>query len=92
LFKIWGKLLEILNRQTEKNTINKVIDKVLTEVFGRKATLYIYNYLEDTYGLHLNQFSGKLDLFSKGLEECLGTAAIAVQTRIVNALSQMQDQ
>jgi len=82
--------LEILTRQTEKS-INKVIDEALTEVLGRKATLCIYKYLEDTYGLYPNQFSGKLDVFSKGLEECLGTGAITVQTRIVNALSRMQD-
>lgn len=83
--------MEILNRQAEKNSINKIIGDVLTEVFGRKATLYIYKYLEDTYGLHPNQFSGKLDLFSKGLENCLGAGAIPVQTRIVKALSRMQD-
>ncbi len=83
-----GKLLEILNTPTE-NSINKVIDDVLTEVFGRKATLYIYKYLEATYELYPNQFSGKLDLFSKGLEDCLSSGAITVQTRIVNALSLM---
>ena len=45
-------MLEILNRQAEKNSINKIIDDVLTEVFGKKATLYIYKYLEDTYELY----------------------------------------
>ncbi len=82
--------METLNRQTEKNSINKIIDDVLTEVFGMKATLCIYKYLEDTYELYPNQFSGKLDLFSEGLEDCLSAGAILVQTRIVKALSRMQ--
>ncbi len=83
--------MEILSKQAEKNSINEVIDDVLTEVFGKKATLCIYKYLEETYDLYPHQFSGKLDLFSKGLEECLSAGSIPVQTRIVNALSKMQD-
>jgi hypothetical protein len=81
--------LEILNSQRE-NSINKIIDDVLTEVFGRKATLCIYKYIEDTYELQPNQFSEKLDLFSQGLEECLSTAAIPVETKIVDAIFGMQ--
>ncbi len=83
--------MEILtSKQTSKNSINEVIDDVLTDVFGLKATLRIYKYLEENYGLYPCQFSGKLDLFSKGLEECLSKGAIPVQTKIVNELTRRQ--
>jgi hypothetical protein len=78
--------LEILNRNKEQS-INQVINSVLTEVFGKKAAMTIYRYLENTYEISPSQFSANLELFSKGLEECLSTAAIPVETKIVHALS-----
>jgi hypothetical protein len=71
------------------NSINQIIDNVLTEIFGKKGTLYIYTYIEDAYHIQPNQFSGKLDLFSKGLEDCLSTGAIPVETRILHAIGNM---
>ncbi len=63
-----------------------MIDDVLTEVFGKKATMTIYRYLENTYEMSPNQISGNLELFSQGLEDCLSTAAIPVGTKIIRAL------
>jgi hypothetical protein len=75
--------MEVLNRQIG-DSINKVIDNVLTEVFGEKGTFYIYKYLQNNYQLQPGQFSGQLELFSKGLEDCLSSGAIPVQTRILH--------
>jgi hypothetical protein len=79
----------VLNRQIG-DSINKIIDNVITEVFGKKGALYIYKYIKDAYQLAPNQFSDKLDVFSKGLEDCLSTGAIPVQTRILHAISNIE--
>ncbi len=81
--------METCNRQIG-DSINKIINNVLTEVFGTKGTFYIYKYLENNYQLTPNQFSLKLDLFSKGLEDCLSSGAIPVQTRILHAIGTIE--
>jgi hypothetical protein len=68
------------------DSINKVIDNVLTEVFGQKGTLYIYKYIEDAYQIAPSQFSRHLELFSRGLEDCLSSGAIPIQARILHAM------
>lgn len=80
--------MEVLNRQIGES-INKIIDNVLTEVFGQKGTFYIYKYLENNYQLQPNQFSGQLELFSKALEDCLSSGAIPVQTRILHEIGKI---
>ncbi|XHH07978.1 MAG: hypothetical protein ACFCUE_10420 [Candidatus Bathyarchaeia archaeon] len=77
--------MEVLNRQMG-DSINKIIDNVLTEVFGEKGAFYIYKYLENNYQLEPKQFSSQLELFSKGLEDCLSSGAIPVQTRILHTI------
>jgi hypothetical protein len=84
-----GMCMEVLNRQIS-DSINKIIDNVLTELFGEKGTFYIYKYLENNYQLTPNQFSVKLDTFSKGLEDCLNSGAIPVQTRILHAIGNIE--
>lgn len=72
------------------NSINQIINEVLTELFGEKGVLYIYNYLENYYKLSPNQFGGKLELFSQGLEDCLSSGAIPVQKRILHAIGNLE--
>ncbi len=81
--------MEVLNR-TIGDSINKIIDNVLTELFGEKGAFYIYKYLENNYQLTPNKFSGKLDTFSKGLEDCLSNGAIPVQARILHAIGNIE--
>jgi len=78
--------LEILNRKRE-DQIFKIIDKVLKQVFGEEATLFIYKYLEQHYSLHQSEFSERIDVFAKGLEECLSSGAFAIQSKILEDLS-----
>ena len=68
----------------KKDQIFQIIDKVLKQVFGEEATLFIYNYLEQHYSLRQSDFSKKIDLFAKGLEDCLSSGAFAVETRILD--------
>jgi hypothetical protein len=71
----------------EKDKIFKIIDKVLKQVFGEDATSFIYKYLEQRYSLHQSDFSKKIDVFAKGLEDCLSSGAFAVESKILEDIS-----
>ena len=80
--------LEILTRKKE-DQIFKIIDKVLKQVFGEEATLFIYKYIEKQYSLHRSEFSEKIDVFAKGLESCLSSGAFAIESKILEDISSM---
>jgi hypothetical protein len=72
----------------EKNDkIFQIIDKVLKQIFGEEATLFIYKYLEQTYSLCQSDFSKKIDVFAKGLEDCLSSGAFAIESKILDNIS-----
>jgi hypothetical protein len=70
-----------------EDKIFKIIDSVLKQVFGEEATRFIYKYLEQRYALRQNDFSEKIDVFAKGLEECLSSGAFVVENKILEDLS-----
>jgi len=78
--------LETLTRKKE-DQIFKIIDKVLKQVFGEEATLFIYKYIEKQYSLHRSEFSEKIDVFAKGLEGCLSSGAFAIESKILDDVS-----
>jgi len=78
--------LETSTRKKE-DRIFKVIDKVLKQVFGEEATFFIYKYIEQNYSLHRSQFSEKIDIFAKGLEDCLSSGAFAIESKILEDIS-----
>jgi hypothetical protein len=78
--------LDTLRRKKE-DQIFKIIDKVLKQVFGEEATLFIYKYLEQRYSLRQSEFSEKIDIFAKGLEECLSSGAFAIESKILDDVS-----
>jgi hypothetical protein len=71
------------NQHRAEDKIFKIIDNVLKQVFGENATLFIYEYLEQRYSLRKSEFSEKIDLFAKGLEDCLSSGAFAIETKIL---------
>ncbi len=71
----------------KRDTISKIIDTVLKQVFGKGATSFIYKYLEQNYSLRQSEFSEKIDVFAKGLEECLSSGAFAVENKILEGIS-----
>jgi hypothetical protein len=72
----------------EKNDkIFQIIDKVLKQVFGEEATLFIYKYLEQHYSLCQSDFSKRIDVFAKGLEDCLSSGAFAIENKILDDIS-----
>ena len=77
--------LDTLPRKNDK--IFQIIDKVLKHVFGEEATLFIYKYLEQNYSLRQSDFSKKIDVFAKGLEDCLSSGAFAIESKILDDIS-----
>jgi hypothetical protein len=75
------------NPPYREDKILKIIDSVLKQVFGEEATRFIYNSLEQHYALRQNDFSKRIDVFAKGLEECLSSGAFVVENKILEDLS-----
>jgi hypothetical protein len=76
----------IMGAPPREDTIFKIIDSVLKQVFGENATLFIYKYLEQRYSLQKRDFSKKIDIFAKGLEDCLSSGAFAIESKILDDL------
>jgi hypothetical protein len=83
-----GNILTSSSRE-KNDVISTVIDKVLKQVFGEEATLFIYKYLEQRYSLHQSDFAKKIDVFAKGLEDCLSSGAFAIESKILDDISSM---
>jgi hypothetical protein len=81
-------ILDTLSRE-KNDKILEIIDKVLRQVFGEEATLFIYKYLEQRYSLRQINFSEKIDVFAKGLEDCLSSGAFAIENKILDDISSM---
>jgi hypothetical protein len=69
--------------RNKDDKIFKIIDHVLREVFGKEATDLMYQYLERRYSLSQSEFSEKIDVFAKGLEEFLSSGAYVVENKIL---------
>jgi hypothetical protein len=76
-------LMETPPRKKE-DKIFEIIDRVLTQVFGEEATLLIYKYIEQHYSLRQSEFSEKIDIFAKELEDCLSSGAFAIENKILD--------
>jgi hypothetical protein len=68
-----------LKRKKDPERLFKIVDKVLKQVIGEPATLFIYKYLEEEHSLKREDIPNELELFEKGLEKYLsGSGASAV--------------
>ncbi len=74
-------------RRKKGDQIFKIIAKVLKQVFGEEAAFFIYKYLEQHYSLRQSEFSEKIDVFARGLEECLSLGAFAIESKILEDIS-----
>lgn len=63
--------------------VAEVIDRVLNEVFGRRATRLIYRHLERKYSVKPGEITEKIDLFARGLEDFLDSGGDLVERRIL---------
>jgi len=67
----------------EADVIAKVVDRVLNQIFGSKATRLIYRHLERKYSVRRDEIAEKLDLFAKGLEDFMSSGADVVERMIL---------
>ncbi|UCF44902.1 MAG: hypothetical protein JSW44_03820 [Candidatus Bathyarchaeota archaeon] len=72
--------------QKKEGKIFKIIDKVLKQVFGEEAPLFIYKYLQQEYSLRQSDFSEKIDVFVTVLEDCPSSGAFAIERILETAL------
>ena len=75
----------------KEDKVFEIIDRVLKQVFGEYATTLIYGYLERRYSLSPSDFSEKMDVFAKGLEEFLDSGAYFIENKILNDIIAASD-
>jgi hypothetical protein len=61
-----------------------IVERVLNQVFGEKTARLILKYIECHYSLSQSEFSEKIDLFARGLEDFLSSGAYAVENKILD--------
>ena len=67
-----------LKREKKPDRLFKIVDKVLKQIFGETATLFIYNYLEEKHSLKREDVPNELELFTEGLEKYLSASGASV--------------
>ena len=72
----WKK--KALKRKDKPERLFKIVDKVLKQIFGETATLFIYKYLEEKHSLKQEDIPNELEIFSEGLEKYLGDSGASV--------------
>ncbi len=72
----WQK--RALKRKKRPKRLFKIVDKVLKQIFGETATLFIYKYLEEKYSLKREDVPNELEIFTEGLENYLGNSGASV--------------
>jgi hypothetical protein len=66
--------------------LNKVIDRVLNQIFGQEAVQIIYEYLEKNHYIQRHEIAEKFDSFNYALREYLGTGALVIEKVILDNL------
>ncbi len=79
----WVAAMETKSSKKE-DKVFEIIDRVLKQVFGEDATRIIYEHLERRHSLIPSDFSEKMDVFAKGLEEFLSSGAYFIENKILN--------
>ena len=77
--------MEALSEKNE-DKIYHIIDSVLKQIFGEPATMLIYKHLQSRYSLNQSEFSARIDVFAKGLEDFLSSGAYAIENRILSEI------
>ena len=80
-----------MKREKKPDRLFKVVDKVLKQIFGEPATLFIYKHLEENHSLKREDVPNELELFSEGLEKYLGdSGAFVVMENLFNESSELK--
>jgi hypothetical protein len=75
----------IIQQTTNKSDakIERIIDRVLRQVFGEEATLLIYRHLESNYSLKKEEVADRIEIFAAGLEDFLRSGAYVIEQKIL---------
>jgi hypothetical protein len=75
----------IIQQATNKSDakIERIIDRVLRQVFGEEATLLIYRHLESNYSLKKEEVADRIEIFAVGLEDFLRSGAYVIEQKIL---------
>ncbi|MFZ1039571.1 MAG: hypothetical protein WAN53_06825 [Candidatus Bathyarchaeia archaeon] len=75
----------IIQQATNKSDakIERIIDRVLRQVFGEEATLLIYRHLESNYSLKKEEVADRIETFAAGLEDFLRSGAYVIEQKIL---------
>jgi len=76
-----------LKRRKDPKRLFKIVDKLLREVLGEPATLFIYKYLEEEHSLRREDIPNKLKIFEKGLEKYLGDPGASAVLGVIQSES-----
>src|SRR3990170_8004358 len=80
-----GEHVETLAEKKE-DKISTIIDSVLKQIFGEPATTSIYKHLQNRYSLSQSEFSARIDVFARGLEDFLSSGAYVIESKILNEI------
>ena len=72
--------------EKKEDKISTIIDSVLKQIFGEPATTLIYKHLQNRYSLSQSEFSSRIDVFAKGLEDFLSSGAYVIESKILNEI------
>jgi hypothetical protein len=77
-------MVTIAQQTNQKDeTVSKIVDRVLNQIFGHEATLLIYRHLEHKYNLKHNEVGEKIEVFAQGLEDFLRSGAYVIERKIL---------
>jgi len=79
------------NREKKSKRLFKIVDKVLKQIFGEPATLFIYKHLEEKHSLKREDITNELEIFSEGLEKYIGdSGTLVVLETLFNESSELK--
>jgi hypothetical protein len=76
---------KMIQQTTNKDApkIERIIDRVLRQVFGEEATHLIYRHLENNYSLKKEDVADRIETFATGLEDFLRSGAYVIEQKIL---------
>jgi len=72
-----------LKRNKNPEKLFEIVDKVLKQIFGEPATLFIYKYLEEKYSLKREDIPNEPGIFAEGLEKYLSDSGVSVVLKMI---------
>ncbi len=67
-----------LKRKKKPERLFRIVDKVLKQIFGETATLFIYKYLEEKHSLRREDIPNEPEIFAEGLEKYLSDSGASL--------------